>query len=335
MDKVHGEPLQSYRVAGIGLHLSGDPGDSLAQFTCWFIASFCAIPDRTAPADIKLHIITQGLPASVHAATPPTHQSPAIQTRWQDNRGFLLMDEAACKLDLQARHGTLWLTPGFWRLPRKRQQKPVLFALIWLLRECRRYVLHASAVAHGGQGLVMAGISGSGKSTMALTLVQQGWQYLADDVVLLEPSSVQPRLWGLARGFTYHPTLLARLPELATPVSEQAESGGVKQFTDLDTVYPGRHLLCCNLRALVFPQVVAQDRSRLFPLEPVQSLFALIPASPRLMADKNHAAAQLEFLKTLVMQRPAYRLLAGRDGFGNGQILETLLTANQVLESCP
>ena len=326
------EPSLSYRVAGTGLRLSGESGDSLARFARWFETSFYTLPDGTAPADITLHVETQAPLTPLFATAPPVLQSPSLQLWRQETRCYLLLDKATCELDLQARHGALRLQPDFWRLPRKRQQEPVLLALVWLLRECRRYSLHASAVARDGQVLVLAGESGSGKSTAALGLVRQGWRYLADDVVLLEAAADGPRLWGLARGFAYHPALLAQAPELAKAATEPADLNGEKQFTDLDVVYPDHHLPCGSLRALVFPQIVAQAHSRLLPLEPVQSLSALLLASAGILTDKIHAAAQLEFLKTTVMQRPAYRLLAGRDIFGNGQALEALLMAGGVLE---
>ncbi|MFO1430149.1 MAG: hypothetical protein U1F76_08425 [Candidatus Competibacteraceae bacterium] len=326
------EPSLSYRVAGIGLRLSGESSDSLARFARWFETNFYTRLERTAPADITLHIATQPPLEPTLATAPLVYQSASLQIRRQVDRCFLLLNEATCEFDLQTRHGILWLTPGFWRLPRKRQQEPVLLTLVWLLRECRRYSLHASAVARNGRVLVLAGESGSGKSTAALGLVHQGWHYLADDVVLLESTEEGPRLWGLARGFAYHSALLAQVPEPANPMTEQADLNGEKRFTDLDTVYPGRHLPCGSLRALVFPQIVAQARSRLLPLEPMESLSALFSASAGLLTDKLHATAQLEFLKTMVMQRPAYRLLAGRDIFGNGRTLEALLMAGGVLE---
>lgn len=322
----------SYRLAGVGLHLSAESSESLSRFARWFEASFYVLPDRAAPVDITLRIESQAPLIPAFATATLVYQSPSLQIWRQEAYCYLRLAVAGCELDLQARHGVLWLKPDFWRLPRKRQQEPVLLALVWLLRECRRYSLHASAVAHDGQVLVLAGESGSGKSTAALGLVRQGWRYLADDVVLLEPAAAGPHLWGLAKGFAYHPALLTQAPELANPAAEPSDLSGEKQFTDLDAVYPGRHLPCGPLRTLVFPQIVAQAHSRLLPLEPVQSLSALLLAKPDMLTDKIHATAQLELLKTIVMPRPAYRLLAGRDVFGNGAALEALLLAGGALE---
>jgi HPr kinase/phosphorylase len=50
-------------------------------------------------------------------------------------------------------------------------------------------ILHASAVAMGGKGLLILGKSGSGKSGLALRLISLGASLVSDDQVSLELSS--------------------------------------------------------------------------------------------------------------------------------------------------
>ena len=57
------------------------------------------------------------------------------------------------------------------------------------LGERRFLLLHAAAVARDGQGLILTGESGSGKSTLAALLGENGWQYLGDEFVLIEPET--------------------------------------------------------------------------------------------------------------------------------------------------
>ena len=51
----------------------------------------------------------------------------------------------------------------------------------------RHLLLHASAVERDGRVLVMTGQSGSGKSTLSALLGSQGWRFLGDEFVLLDP----------------------------------------------------------------------------------------------------------------------------------------------------
>ncbi|MFO1429078.1 MAG: hypothetical protein U1F76_02885 [Candidatus Competibacteraceae bacterium] len=161
--------------------------------------------------------------------------------------------------------------------PLKTQQEPWLLTLIWLLRERGRYALHASAVAWAERGLLIAGDSGSGKSTTALSLIHHGWDYLADDVVILEPGE-PPRLHALARGFAFHPTLAARFPRLT------GEAVADKRCTAIETLFPDRQIAACRVAALLFPRVVDAAVSRLEPLSSVEALSALLPASGGILA---------------------------------------------------
>jgi HprK-related kinase B len=58
---------------------------------------------------------------------------------------------------------------------------------------------HAAAVAHGGQGLALAGFSGMGKSTLALHMMNLGLDFLSNDRVMLGNDGGTPMLYGVAK----------------------------------------------------------------------------------------------------------------------------------------
>lgn len=47
--------------------------------------------------------------------------------------------------------------------------------------------LHCTALDVNGRGVLISGISGSGKSTTALSLIQRGHKYLVDDIAMINP----------------------------------------------------------------------------------------------------------------------------------------------------
>ncbi len=51
--------------------------------------------------------------------------------------------------------------------------------------------IHAAAIAYQGCGCVLAGSSGCGKSTLAAALTSRGWQYLCDELALIEPETLE------------------------------------------------------------------------------------------------------------------------------------------------
>jgi hypothetical protein len=233
---------------------------------------------------------------------------------------FIGFPRAQCRADLMRGSASLWLADGWWREPIKLQQPPWLSTLAWLLRERGRFTLHASAVARRGTGLLFAGQSGSGKSSSALAMIQAGWDWLADDAALLQPGA-EPRLFGFARGFCFHPALAGRLPGLVgEPVAD-------KQFASIDGLFPGRRVATCRPAAVLLPRVTPAGTSRLVPASPAEVLLALLPASGFILAGgaAARARAQMQALRGLVSAVPAFRLHAGPDIFGNGAALEALL----------
>lgn len=54
----------------------------------------------------------------------------------------------------------------------------------------RRLHLHAAAVEVGGAGVILAGASGSGKSTVAVELLQRGAGYLTDECLTVSPGTL-------------------------------------------------------------------------------------------------------------------------------------------------
>ncbi len=55
--------------------------------------------------------------------------------------------------------------------------------------ERRFLLLHAASVEKHGRGLILTGESGSGKSTLSALLGVDGWRFMGDEFVLLEPKT--------------------------------------------------------------------------------------------------------------------------------------------------
>jgi HPr kinase/phosphorylase len=55
-------------------------------------------------------------------------------------------------------------------------------------------ILHGSAVAIGGNGVLLLGPSGSGKSDLALRLIDRGAKLICDDILHMEHNNSLPQL---------------------------------------------------------------------------------------------------------------------------------------------
>ena len=67
------------------------------------------------------------------------------------------------------------------------------WAMHWSIAESPEpwVVLHAAAVARGGQAVLLPAASGAGKSTLTAALLTSGWSLLSDELALIDPATAR------------------------------------------------------------------------------------------------------------------------------------------------
>ncbi|MGI9175284.1 MAG: hypothetical protein ACR2GR_08200 [Rhodothermales bacterium] len=173
--------------------------------------------------------------------------------------------------------------------------------------------MHAACLTQGDAGCLFIGESDSGKSTLAMRLVESGWHYLSDDSVLLSREGGGIEAYPLRRDFCLDPEAEAVFPQVGA--HWQPHLADVrKQRLSIESLYPAQAAAQCTVRTLVFPRIVDAAESRLVPLASKEALLGLLHHSGALaVLDAPTAAAHLEDLKLLTRQAQSYTLLAGRD----------------------
>ena len=133
---------------------------------------------------------------------------------------------------------SLYKEEGGWRLGSEEDPAGFVHQDVWQLVDSHRYqmlealeahirgyvTLHAAAVQRGAIVLLLPGESGAGKTTLTLSLVENDWSYLSDDLAVLEielglivpfpkPLSVKdPSCWEK------HQHCFVDVPELPAPL---------------------------------------------------------------------------------------------------------------------
>jgi hypothetical protein len=104
---------------------------------------------------------------------------------------------------------------------------------LFLLTRLDRQPMHAAAIARAGTGLVLAGPTGTGKSTLAYAAMRAGLRVLTDDAVYVQ---LRPalRVYGMARPLHLAPQSTDWFPELDDAPIVARPGGRKKRAIPLD-----------------------------------------------------------------------------------------------------
>jgi hypothetical protein len=141
-----------------------------------------------------------------------------------------------------------------------------------------RLHLHAGAVADGKRGVVIAGFSGYGKSTLTTALVQSGFDYLTDERVAIDSDSLMvsgfPKPVSLVSGsFTV-------FPEFNPAVHGHGQATDTEWQIPASTIGSGAMLTEMLAKVVVFVNYQAGSDIGVVPVHPVTAVARLLHDSP-------------------------------------------------------
>jgi hypothetical protein len=155
---------------------------------------------------------------------------------------------------------------------------PLRSALYWALGGRHRHLVHAGAVGDQRGCALLAGASGSGKTTAALAALAHGLLYIADDYVLLDiaDEATACSIYGTAKLDDGH---LERFPTLASKVRHPpAADAGQKAVLDVARLMPDSTRESLPVRAVIVPRICG-GRSRLRRIKAGAAMLALAPST--------------------------------------------------------
>jgi hypothetical protein len=90
-----------------------------------------------------------------------------------------------------------------------------LESMAYSLLDTRHLVaIHAACIGRRGHGILLAGESGAGKSSLAYACARRGWTYIADDASSVVLRKQGRTVVGNPRAFRFRPEVTALFPEL-------------------------------------------------------------------------------------------------------------------------
>ena len=188
-------------------------------------------------------------------------------------------------------------------------ETPLRTMLHWWAAPTSLQPVHGGAVGRDGQGVLVVGNSGSGKSTTTLACLEAGLEYASDDYLVADVDTLTAySLYGTAK---LEPENLPRFPSLAPLIGNAAYLDEQKAIVYL---YPDRSGLLApslRLRAMVMPNVTGRRDTRVERGSQAAALRVLVTTTSFHLP--GYAREVMDKLNRLVRALPCYRLDAGTD----------------------
>jgi len=315
--------LAAWRLAlcGVEFNLDLKPGTASQTRALWeeFLVADRVFDDRRAVNGHAGFRFVDVIPARRGRWSGPFQIANGLDI-WRRPGESRLESLHAC---LQARgsHAEVCLADEFWQGPIRQQRQFLFSGVLLTLQPLGLHGLHANGVATGGCGVLICGPSGSGKTSATLSLLTQGWRYLADDAVAICAGGRGVEAHALRRSMSWRGDAWRAFPGLRP---------GRARFAGEQMAPPGRQardrwVTRCVPRTLLFSEVARTSRSRLEPLGQTEAVLRLVKQSAGLLTGQKSAEEQIGLLSHLAGQASSYRLLAGRDVYADPPAFSALI----------
>ena len=200
-----------------------------------------------------------------------------------------------------------------------------------LLKRRGLYMVHAAGLGLSGKGLLIAGQSGAGKTTLALALLRAGFDFLADDTVFLTAGVNDLRILAFPDEADVTSQTLGFFPELHWLTHSPKPTERAKHALCSIDAYGVAPCWDCAPEVIIFPQPTGLPQSVITPMPKSEALMELV--CNVLRTEPRSSQAHLDALAGLVKHSRCFRLQTGRDFDRLPALLRSVM--DQPTQSCP
>lgn len=186
--------------------------------------------------------------------------------------------------------------------------------------------LHCACVSTKQEGILLAGPSRSGKSTLALALSQIGCGFLSDDRVFCSLDNGEVVLWGLPTRLKLRSEAAVWFQELRNAHPTDTHAGETAYWLDHEELLGLNRVQRCRLHSLIF---LERQEAPAFRMSRMSSTEALDRLNKDLMAELPDAAAKRSGTIARLVEFPCWLLQYGGDPHAiAGRILQDVARFN-------
>lgn len=198
------------------------------------------------------------------------------------------------------------------RLTLYERGKPFASLLPLIVERFERYMFHAALVSWRGEGVLFAGAAGAGKSTSALSCLRGGFDFIGEDLLVLEEKPTDGFVGhGVYNSAWIAPDHLPRFGELSGHAQIASEAKEGKRALMLADIFPDRLRAAAPVHFMMLPRVRPGVASTVMPAGKPEALKQLAPNC--LMTASRIDKKGFESLVRLVKTTRCYRLELGDD----------------------
>lgn len=175
------------------------------------------------------------------------------------------------------------------------------------IEACEDYLLvHAGAVATpGGEGILVLGDSGAGKTTLVAALVQEGYGYLSDEAGVLDFGDALMHPWPRPLGFERGTQQMKRFAEIID--SGEGPKDGTRHVPAA-TLRAGAVSTSCRVRQILEYSYQPDADTVLRPLSAAEAVVAVGRSAPSL---RRHGQRGLDLIVSVVEGARRQRMVSG------------------------
>lgn len=191
----------------------------------------------------------------------------------------------------------------------------VIFFPIWaqMLKARGLFPVHAAGLERDGRGILFAGRSNCGKSTLALHLLRHGYKLLGDDTVFIRRAGAGAELLFFPEEVDVCADTVDLYPNLALARNLTEDRWQPRARVNLSEIGPNAVVESSPAEFLIFPVIAKDGKTRYERVNPTEALAELILYA-FLFMDPQTSKDNFALLAALVQTVKCYRVHMGLDG---------------------
>jgi hypothetical protein len=178
------------------------------------------------------------------------------------------------------------------------------------LRRRGFYMAHAFAAATGEHCVLLVGHIGTGKTTVGISLLENGWQLLSNDSPIIAGGGRILSYPGIMAAYPDTLAMFSRIHSMQDDIDNNEKERKVEFFAE--SLWPGVWRTQAAASLILFPTIEAIDKCLLEQLDGTAALSRFLPHAMERW-DKTTISPHLTILRELLESTPSYILHLGRD----------------------